>query len=60
MRRDAVDDLVELIQSRVGVPVTGSFDAATEAAVRQFQRDNGLVPDGIVGPRTWATLVAAY
>ncbi len=60
LRRDAVDDLVELIQSRVGVPVTGSFDAATEAAVRQFQRDNGLVPDGIVGPRTWATLVAAY
>ena len=25
---------------------------STEAAVRRFQRDYGLVPDGIVGPRT--------
>ena len=29
---------------------------ATEAAVRQFQRDNGLDPDGIVGEKTWAAL----
>jgi peptidoglycan hydrolase-like protein with peptidoglycan-binding domain len=58
LRRGAVGDLVEVIQAKIGVPVTGNFDAHTEAAVRQFQRDNGLVPDGIVGPRTWATLLA--
>jgi peptidoglycan hydrolase-like protein with peptidoglycan-binding domain len=58
LRRGAVGDLVEMIQTKIGVPVTGQFDASTEAAVRQFQRDNGLVPDGIVGPRTWATLMA--
>ena len=46
LRRGAVDDLVELIQTKIGVPATGRFDAGTEAAVRQFQRDNGLVPDG--------------
>ena len=57
LRRGDDGELVELIQTTIGIPANGIFDALTEAAVRQFQRDNGLVPDGIVGPRTWATLV---
>jgi peptidoglycan hydrolase-like protein with peptidoglycan-binding domain len=40
------------------MPVSGIFDADTEAAVREFQRNHDLVPDGIVGPRTWAAIVA--
>jgi N-acetylmuramoyl-L-alanine amidase len=32
------------------------FTVNTEAAVKWFQRTNGLFPDGIVGPRTWAAL----
>ena len=56
LRRGATGDLVKTIQAAVDVAATGDFDAATEAAVRQFQRDHGLVPDGIVGPRTWATI----
>jgi hypothetical protein len=36
--------------------VDGSFGSETEAAVHQFQMDHGLVPDGIVGPQTWAAL----
>ena len=56
LRRGDTGELVEVIQAKVGVPRSGSFDAVTEAAVRQFQRDNGLTPDGIVGPRTWATI----
>src|SRR5262249_45648905 len=59
LRRGATDELVQLVQTKVGVPATGSFDGNTEAAVRRFQRDHGLVPDGIVGPRTWATLMVA-
>jgi peptidoglycan hydrolase-like protein with peptidoglycan-binding domain len=59
LRRGATGELVELIQAKVGTPVTGSFDAITEVAVRTFQRNNGLVPDGIVGPRSWATLLLA-
>src|SRR2546430_1048263 len=35
----------------------GEFGAATEAAVRAFQQQRGLVVDGICGPQTWATLV---
>jgi len=56
LRRGATDALVSQVQTKLNVPVTGTFDGATEAAVRQFQRDKGLVPDGIIGPRTWASL----
>lgn len=41
------------------VPADGEFGPQTEAAVRRFQRDRGLVPDGIVGPRTWGLLPRA-
>ena len=56
MRRGDEGEFVRIVQAAVGVPVTGIFDAATEDAVRAFQRANGLVPDGIVGPRTWAAV----
>lgn len=50
---------VKLIQSllaRIGYdpgPVDGIFGNRTLQAVIAFQRDNGLTPDGIVGPATW-------
>lgn len=37
----------------------GIFGAKTDEATRAFQADNGLVPDGIVGPLTRAKLVEA-
>jgi N-acetyl-anhydromuramyl-L-alanine amidase AmpD len=58
LRRGARGQLVNVIQAAVGLAPNGVFDAETEAAVRQFQRRHGLVPDGIVGPRTWATVMA--
>jgi hypothetical protein len=33
-------------------PLTGRFDAETQAAVRAFQRSRDLSEDGTVGPRT--------
>lgn len=36
--------------------VDGSYGRATEAAVKSFQKDNGLVADGICGAKTWAAL----
>lgn len=57
LRRPSEGDLVKKIQTLLGVEVDGDFGPKTEAAVRQFQRDKGLVPDGIVGPLTWAALL---
>ena len=37
----------------------GTFDRSTTDAVTSFQRARGLAPDGIVGPDTWRSLVAA-
>lgn len=34
----------------------GIFGAKTEAAVKKWQKDHGLVADGIIGPKTWASL----
>lgn len=33
-----------------------SFGSGTERAVKTFQRDKGLVVDGLVGPATWGEL----
>lgn len=38
--------------------LTGTFDAATKAAVQQVQGSFKLTTDGIVGPQTWGVLVA--
>ena len=48
-----------LIQKGYDVGKTGAdgkYGKNTVAAVKQFQRDNGLDPDGITGPMTWAAL----
>lgn len=49
---------VEYLQRMLGLPDKGVFDDATEAAVIEFQKRAGLVPDGIVGPYTWRALEA--
>ena len=40
--------------------VDGMYGPKTENAVKAFQKYYGLVPDGIVGPLTWARLGAEY
>lgn len=39
--------------------ITGTFDAATEAHTKQWQKDKGIGVDGKVGPESWATMTGA-
>ena len=41
-------------------PVTGINGPQTETAVENFQRDNGLVVDGVAGPKTRNKLFSSY
>jgi peptidoglycan hydrolase-like protein with peptidoglycan-binding domain len=58
LRRGSTGDAVREVQRVVKVAVDGVFGQRTEAAVKSFQGSRGLVPDGIVGPKTWAALLA--
>ena len=39
--------------------IDGDFGEITEAAVKAFQKEHDLTPDGIAGPLTWRALEAA-
>jgi YVTN family beta-propeller protein len=62
LRRGVTSSQVKSIQQQLQAAgyfektITGSFDAATEIAVIKFQKANGLIVDGIVGPKTSAAL----
>jgi len=50
---------VEKLQQALGFPPPqdGKFGTNTEDAVKLFQKNNGLVEDGIVGDSTWSALL---
>ena len=50
---------VKKIQVKLGVEAIGTFGPKTEAAVKQWQKQNGLKDDGIVGDGTWAKMFPA-
>lgn len=52
-----LQDWLHNIHGYADVPINGVFDAATDAAVRDYQQSNGLSVDGIVGPQTWGALI---
>jgi Putative peptidoglycan binding domain/N-acetylmuramoyl-L-alanine amidase len=60
LRRGDTGEFVRQLQTKLGLTpdAAGTFGPKTEAAVREFQRQHGLVPDGIVGPKTWDLLGA--
>lgn len=55
-----LSDLAQFDSSLVRVSVDGSYGAATERAVRAFQRKQNLTADGVVGQTTWNVLYAAW
>lgn len=61
LRRGLVGDQVGELQGLLrvkGYPITvdNDFGSATELAILHFQKNAGLVEDGIVGGKTWAAL----
>lgn len=53
---EGVGDLIETIQEKLGIVPTGKFDQKTEDAVKNFQKENDLTVDGIIGPKTISKL----
>ena len=50
---------VKLMQQKLGIePAVTNFGPKTEAAVKAWQAAHGLTPDGIVGDKTWAMIMA--
>jgi peptidoglycan hydrolase-like protein with peptidoglycan-binding domain len=49
---------VRIAQDKLGIAADGRFGRGTEAAVRAYQSAHGLKADGIIGPKTWASLFA--
>lgn len=44
---------VEMLQEYLGLKIDGDFGPKTKSAVIKWQNKNGLLGDGIVGPKTW-------
>ena len=58
-RGNAVRNLQELLNSKgFNLAVDGIFEALTSSAILNFQLENDLVPDGIVGEKTWGKLLS--
>lgn len=65
LRRGSKGEYVTLLQTQLyqkgynigSAGVDGDFGRGTEAAVKLFQKDNGLESDGIVGQKTWSALM---
>jgi len=64
IKRNSKGDSVILLQEllvKAGyqIDIDGHFGKNTDNAVREFQKKNNLVVDGIVGTKTWIKLTAA-
>lgn len=56
VRRGSGGKWVIKLQIALDIPVDGEFGPKTEAALRAFQEENGLEPDGIAGRNTYRAL----
>lgn len=60
IKKGSRGDDVKLIQRLLNLRDDGLFGSQTELFVKMWQKENGLVPDGVVGPRSWQKIEAEY
>src|SRR5690349_14705233 len=53
LKKGLAGEPVKRLQAKLGVTADGDFGAATDAALRAYQKANGLAVDGIAGPDTF-------
>lgn len=53
----AYSNLTKIIQSAVGVKADGKYGNDTRTAVKEWQKQHNLIPDGIFGLKSWKTLL---
>lgn len=53
----AYSNLTKIIQSAVGVTADGKFGNDTRTAVKDWQKQHNLTPDGVFGLKSWKTLL---
>jgi putative chitinase len=56
LKKGSKGEDVKKLQEKLGVEAIGTFGPKTEAAVKAWQKANGLKDDGVVGPTTWSKL----
>jgi N-acetylmuramoyl-L-alanine amidase len=49
--------VVKYLEYRLGATVDGVYDPQLELKVKSFQKQNGLVDDGIIGNNSWQKLI---
>jgi hypothetical protein len=54
IRKGSTGDAVLTWQGILGIGESGDFDQITEDWTKAWQRQRGIEPDGVVGPKTWA------
>ncbi len=56
LKQGASQERVKWVQRKLSLKPDGNYGPITFNAVRSFQKSNGLLADGVVGPKTFARL----
>jgi putative chitinase len=59
LKKGSTGEDVKKLQAKLGLNPDGDFGPKTEAAVKSWQKENGLKDDGIVGNGTWGKMFVA-
>tara|TARA_B110000858_G_scaffold196580_1_gene255747 strand:- start:426 stop:1301 length:876 start_codon:yes stop_codon:yes gene_type:complete len=57
LRKGSKGEGVKIMQVALGIGADGDFGPGTERALKAWQLSNGLTPDGVAGPATFAKLL---